>query len=199
MGNNMKDPRDYIDHEKMSPLQIIVIFITVLLNAIDGFDVLSISFAAPGIAKEWGTTPAALGVVMSMELVGMAIGSFILGGVADKMGRRPTLLGCLIAMTGGMLMVPTAANAVQLSIWRVIVGLGIGGILACINAVVAEFSSIKKRGMCISIMVIGYPLGGTFGGMVASHMLQSHDWRIIFYFGAVLTGVFDSCRLFFRS
>ena len=197
MGNDMKDPRDYIDHEKMSPLQIIVIFITVMLNAIDGFDVLSISFAAPGIAKEWGTTPAALGVVMSMELVGMAIGSFILGGVADKMGRRVTLLGCLIAMTGGMLMVPTAANAVQLSIWRVIVGLGIGGILACINAVVAEFSSIKKRGMCISIMVIGYPLGGTFGGMVASYMLQSHDWRIIFYFGAALTGILIPAVYFF--
>ena len=197
MGNDMKDPRDYIDHEKMSPLQIIVIFITVMLNAIDGFDVLSISFAAPGIAKEWGTTPAALGVVMSMELVGMAIGSFILGGVADKMGRRVTLLGCLIAMTGGMLMVPTAVNAVQLSIWRVIVGLGIGGILACINAVVAEFSSIKKRGMCISIMVIGYPLGGTFGGMVASYMLQSHDWRIIFYFGAALTGILIPAVYFF--
>lgn len=185
----MKDPRDYLDHGTMSPLQIIVVFITVLLNAIDGFDVLSISFAAPGIAREWGTSPAALGVVMSMELIGMAIGSFFLGGVADRFGRRPTLLGCLGAMAGGMLLVTTASNIVQLSLWRIIVGLGIGGILACINAVVAEFSNIKRRGMCISIMVVGYPLGGTFGGMVASQLLQTHDWRAIFYFGAGLTGI----------
>lgn len=185
----MEDPRTYLDKEKMSRLQIIVVAITTLLNAIDGFDVLSISFAAPGIAREWGTTQAALGIVMSMELIGMAIGSFLLGGVADKIGRRRTLLGCLIVMTGGMLLVTTATNAMQLSIWRVLVGLGIGGILACVNAVVAEFSSVKRRGLCISIMVIGYPLGGTFGGMLASFLLQSHDWRAIFYFGAIITGV----------
>jgi benzoate transport len=186
---NMKDPRDSLDQEKMSPLQITVVAITILLNAIDGFDVLSISFAAPGIAKEWGTPQAALGVVMSMELIGMAIGSFFLGGVADRMGRRPTLLGCLIVMTAGMLLVTTATDAIQLSVWRVLVGLGIGGILACVNAVVAEFSNVKRRGMCISLMVIGYPLGGTFGGMLASHLLQTHDWRVIFYVGAVMTGV----------
>ncbi len=193
----MRDPRTYLDKEKMSRLQIIVVAITTLLNAIDGFDVLSISFAAPGIAKEWGTTQAALGIVMSMELIGMAIGSFILGGVADRIGRRQTLLGCLIVMTGGMLLVTTAANAIQLSIWRVLVGLGIGGILACVNAVVAEFSSVKRRGLCISIMVIGYPLGGTFGGMLASYLLQGHDWRAIFYFGAVITGVCVPAVYFF--
>ncbi len=193
----MKDPRDYLDQEKMSTLQIIVVAITVLLNAIDGFDVLSISFAAPGIAREWGTTPAALGVVMSMELIGMAIGSFFLGGVADRFGRRPTILGCLTAMTGGMLLATTASDLIQLSVWRVIVGLGIGGILACINAVVAEFSNIKRRGMCISIMVIGYPLGGTFGGMAASGLLQTHDWRTIFYLGAGLTGILIPAVFFF--
>ncbi len=185
----MTDPRTYLDEEKMSRLQIIAVAITTLLNAIDGFDVLSISFAAPGIAKEWGTTQAALGIVMSMELIGMAIGSFILGGVADRIGRRRTLLGCLLVMTGGMLLVTTATNAIQLSIWRVLVGLGIGGILACVNAVVAEFTNVKRRGLCISIMVIGYPLGGTFGGMLASFLLQAHDWRAIFYFGAIITGV----------
>lgn len=193
----MNDPRSYLDKEKMSRLQMIVVIITTLLNAIDGFDVLAISFAAPGIAKEWGTTQAALGIVMSMELIGMAIGSFILGGVADRIGRRRTLLGCLIVMTAGMLLATTASNAIQLSLWRVLVGLGIGGILACVNAVVAEFSSIKRRGLCISLMVIGYPLGGTFGGMLASYLLQAHEWRAIFYLGAVITGVCVPAVFFF--
>ncbi len=185
----MKDPRTCLDQERMSSLQVIVVGITIFLNAIDGFDVLSISFAAPGIAKEWGTPQAALGIVLSMELIGMAIGSFFLGGVADRIGRRRTLLGCLIAMTSGMLLVTTSSNAIQLCVWRVLVGLGIGGILACVNAVVAEFSNIKRRGLCISLMVIGYPLGGTFGGILASHLLQTHDWRAIFYLGAGITGI----------
>jgi MFS family permease len=62
--------------------------ITIALNALDGFDVLSISFASPGIAQEWGINRAALGIVLSMELIGMALGSVFLGGVADKIGRR---------------------------------------------------------------------------------------------------------------
>ncbi|MBA2882925.1 benzoate transport [Desulfosalsimonas propionicica] len=185
----MNDPRHYLDNEKMSRLQITVVAITIMLNAIDGFDVLSISFAAPGIANEWGIPRASLGVVMAMELIGMAIGSFFLGGVADKFGRRPTVLGCLITMSAGMFLVTTATSAIQLSVWRIMVGLGIGGILSCVNAVVAEFSNIQRRGMCISLMVIGYPLGGTFGGMIASHLLQAHDWRAIFYFGAAVTGI----------
>jgi hypothetical protein len=51
----------------MSPMQVAVVGITIALNALDGFDILSISFASPGIAKEWGIDRAALGIVLSME------------------------------------------------------------------------------------------------------------------------------------
>jgi MFS family permease len=122
-----------------------------------------------------------------MELIGMAIGSIFLGGVADKFGRRPTLLACLIVMAAGMFGATTAASPVQLSVWRVFTGLGIGGMLSGINAVVAEFSNKKWRSFCISLMVIGYPLGGTFGGMLASNLLARYDWRSVFYFGALAT------------
>ncbi len=94
----------------MSRLQILVVGITIALNALDGFDILSISFASPGIATEWGIDRAALGIVLSMELIGMAIGSIVLGGVADKIGRRPTILGCLAVMSFGMLMATTVTG-----------------------------------------------------------------------------------------
>ncbi|MEO9132965.1 MAG: MFS transporter, partial [Sphingomonas sp.] len=87
------DPRTVIDQAPMSRLQIAAVAITVGLNALDGFDVLSISFASPGIAAEWGVERAALGIVLSMELIGMAFGSVLLGGVADRIGRRRMLLG----------------------------------------------------------------------------------------------------------
>ena len=156
----------------MSALQILVVAITVALNALDGFDVLSISFASPGIAQEWGIDRAALGIVLSMELIGMAIGSILLGGVADKIGRRPTILGCLVVMAGGMLAATTASGLVGLSAWRVVTGLGIGGMLAAINAVAAEFSNRRRRHLSVSLMSIGYPLGAVVGGMVAARLLQ---------------------------
>ncbi len=68
-------------------------------------------------------------------------------------------------------------------------GLGIGGMLSCTNAVVAEFSNNKWRSLCISIMVIGYPLGGGFGGLYASSLIARYDWRAVFYLGATATAI----------
>jgi len=181
------DPRDVIATSPMSRLQILVVGVTVALNALDGFDILSISFASPGIATEWGIDRAALGIVLSMELIGMAIGSIVLGGVADKIGRRPTVLGCLVVMATGMLMATTVTGLVDLSIWRVITGLGIGGMLAAINAISAEFSNTRRRHLSVSLMSIGYPLGAVLGGIVAARLLQGNDWRSVFYFGAAVT------------
>src|SRR2546428_4548108 len=110
-----RDPREVVADSPMSRLQVTVVALTIALNALDGFDVLSISFASPGIAQEWGIDRAALGIVLSMELIGMAIGSIFLGGVADTIGRRPTILGCLVVMAGGMLAAATAAGLVDLS------------------------------------------------------------------------------------
>src|SRR4029078_7341757 len=98
------DPRDIIANQSMSRLQWAVVALTIALNALDGFDVLLISFAAPGIAQEWGMDRAAVGIVLSMELIGMALGSVFLGGVADKIGRRPTILGCLVVLALGLIM-----------------------------------------------------------------------------------------------
>jgi MFS transporter, AAHS family, vanillate permease len=181
------DPRDVVGLSPMSSMQIVVIGITIALNALDGFDILSISFASPGIANEWGINPAALGFVLSMELIGMALGSIILGGVSDKIGRRPTTLGCLVVMASGMFMATTATSPVTLSVWRVVTGLGIGGMLASMNAVSAEFSNNKNRHMSVSMMSIGYPLGVVFGGMVAARLLRTQDWRSVFYFGSAVT------------
>ena len=173
----------------MSTLQVLVVGITIALNALDGFDVLSISFASPGIATEWGIDRAALGIVLSMELIGMAIGSIFLGGVADRIGRRPTILGCLVVMATGMFMATTVRGLVDLSIWRIVTGLGIGGMLAAINAVAAEFSNTRRRDLSVSLMSIGYPVGAVLGGLVAAQLLRGNDWRSVFYFGAGVTAV----------
>jgi benzoate transport len=191
------DPRQILDSSSMTRMQYLIIGLTLGLNALDGFDVLAISFAAPGIAEEWGLGNAGLGFVLSMELIGMAVGSVFLGGVADKVGRRPTILGCLFAMGIGMFMVTTTSSLTELSIWRVLTGLGIGGMLASINAVAAEFSNGKKRALAISTMAIGYPIGGVVGGLVVSDLLREFDWRIVFYFGTSVTVLFIPLVYFF--
>jgi MFS family permease len=172
-----KDLQQVIDDERMSVRQWIAVLITIGLNALDASD--------------------GLGAVLSMELLGMGVGSLLLGGAADKFGRRPTILGCLMLMGFGMLMATTVHSPQALSIWRVLTGLGIGGMLAATNAVVFELSNRKSRSFAQALMVIGYPLGAFIGGLIAAALLKSHDWRSVFMFGGTVTAVFIPLVLLF--
>jgi benzoate transport len=185
-----KDPKSIIDHGAMSVGQWSAVLVTVGLNAMDGFDVLSISFASPGIAKDWGLNKDTLAWVLSMELVGMALGSVVLGGVADKIGRRPTILGCVFAMAVGMFGASHADGVPTLLVWRLLTGLGIGGMLASINAAAAELSSQRWRSLAVALMVIGYPLGGVIGGTVVQKLLAGGTWHDVFLFGGWVTAAF---------
>lgn len=203
----------------MSRMQVAVVAITIALNALDGFDVLSISLTAASIRDELGIGAALTGLLLSMELVGMAFGSIFLGRYADKWGRRPLMLACLVMMTAGMFMVTvqpgllasgvkSLTNAlglledwpvelVHICIWRVITGLGIGGLLASINAVVAEYSNLKKKHMNVALMSIGYPVGAFTGGFIAAELLGSYSWESVFLLGFGMTAVMIPIVYFF--
>ena len=181
----------------MSLRQVIVVAVTIALCALDGFDVLAISFASPGISSEWGIDRAALGFVLSMELLGMAIGNVVMGRFADAWGRRPIILFCVTLMATGMWMATTVNSIYELSFWRVVTGMGIGGTLSAINAVAAEFANEKRRNLCVSLMVIGYPIGAVIGGTIAASLLQDSNWRAVFEFGAFATAAMIPVVYFF--
>ena len=181
------DPRVMIEREPMSRFQWIVVWIMVALNGLDGFDVLSISFASPGLAADWGIDRASLGIVLSMELIGMALGSIALGGFADRIGRRAMILFCLPVMALGMIGASLAHDVVTLSVWRVVTGVGIGGMLAVTNAAVAEASNAARRSLCVVLMATGYPIGAVIGGAGCTELLKTASWPIVFQFGAVCT------------
>ena len=178
-----------LDDVPMTRLQIAAVILCVALNAIDGFDVLAISFAAPGIAAEWGISRGALGIVLAMELIGMAAGSVVLGSIADNLGRRPIILGCLVVMASGMYLASQATSVNALLATRFVTGVGIGGMLATTNAMVAEYSNARHRNFNVVLMATGYPVGIIIGGSLATILLAHFDWRAVFILGAAMTGV----------
>lgn len=181
------DPRTIIASSATTVRQKLVVGLCVILNGLDGFDVLSVSFAAPGISKEWGIDRASLGVVLSMELIGMAVGSIFLGQVADRVGRRLTTLICLCVMAAGMILAAYSGDPLELGAVRFMTGLGIGGLLASISAIAAGASSDRYKTMSVALMAAGYPLGAVIGGSISSTLLVTGDWRNVFILGAVLT------------
>lgn len=180
------DPRAMIDAAPMSRPQIVAVAITSALSALDGYDVLSVTFAAPGLTQDWGLGRAALGVVLSSGLVGMAIGSLLLAPVADVIGRRRTVMINLLLMMTGMLMSAFSQSIGELTVWRVVTGIGIGSMVPIITPLAVEFANERRRALSLAIMSIGYPIGGTVGGFVAAVLLHWFDWPAVFLFGAVL-------------
>jgi MFS family permease len=125
-----------------------------------------------------------------MELIGMAVGSIVLGQVADRIGRRPTVLGCLATMATGMLLAALSTSVLSLAMVRLLTGLGIGGMLACISAIAADSANARRRTMAVAIVAAGYPLGAVIGGTLSSSLLVAGGWRDVFFLGAGLSALF---------
>ena len=172
---------------EMTPFQAVAVAVCLIVNMVDGFDVLAISFAAPEIAVDWALPPTELGVLFSAGLAGMVLGSILIGPLADRFGRRSLILGCLVVVSLGMLISALAQNLSQLVPLRMITGLGVGGMLASLNTIVAEYSSDHRRQLAISLLQAGYPVGGILAGLVSVYLISNFGWRSMFVFGGVLS------------
>ncbi len=188
--NTAASPLEILQHRPMSRGQWIVVAICIGILALDGYDVLSIAFAAPGITAEWEISKATLGVVLSLELMGMAIGSIIMGALADSHGRRPTLLLGLVILTLGMFVAGIAPNIYVLGAARVFTGIGIGGLLAAATATSSDFCNDRNRSLAVVLVAGGFAFGVYLGATFLSPLLKQYDWRVTFYLGAILSLVF---------
>ncbi|WP_063129134.1 MFS transporter [Nocardia fusca] len=183
------DLRARIDASPMHPYQWLIVALCVALNLLDGFDVMALAFTANSIRDDFGLDGATIGILLSAGLIGMAVGAFTLAPVADRFGRRPLILASVALATLGMALSAAAGSAWQLGTWRVVTGLGIGGILACTTVIASEYSSGRRRGLAISIYTAGYGIGATLGGLAAVQLQNEFGWRAVFVTGAVLTGL----------
>ena len=175
-----EDVRELLDRAPMSRPQILTIIMTSILSALDGYDILSVTYAAPGLARDWGLGPAELSLLFSSGLAGMGFGSLLVAPIADTLGRRKVLLLTLGLLAVGMFISAFTNSLIELAACRVVTGLGIGTMIALINPLSAEFANAKFRPMAVAIMSLAYPLGGTLGGGAAAALLQHYDWPAVF-------------------
>lgn len=171
----------------MSSLQLRVIALCIAINMLDGFDILAMAYTAPAIAGAWQLDPERLGLLFSLGLGGMMAGSILLAPLADRFGRRPLILACLIAATASMFAASFAASLPSLSAARVLTGLAIGAMLPCINTMVAEFAPADKRALAVSVMQAGFAVGASLGGFLAVWLLATFGWPAVFATGAILS------------
>lgn len=182
--------REKIEHSPMGAYQWMIVVMAAIMNVLDGFDVLAVAFTASAIGKEFSLTGLELGSAFSAGLFGMTAGSLFLAPLADKIGRRPLLLIAVALSAVGMFGASLAERFDLFCLWRLITGLGVGGILVGTNVITSEYSSRKWRSFAISVYAAGFGIGAVLGGMFAVMLQGEYGWRSVFLAGAVLTAIF---------
>lgn len=186
-GDPALDPRQILGTRRMILPQYAVIGLCVLINMIDGYDILALAQAGSALKREWGMSDAALGTLLSMNLVGMALGALGVSPVADQWGRRPAILSCLLFMSIGMALSASSTGFYTMAAGRVVTGIGIGGMTSTAGMLALEYAHFKRREFASSCVAAAYPVGTIIGAYVAVLVLGSWGWRGIFWAGSGLS------------
>lgn len=183
------DVNQVIDSASVRGLPLLVIIIATVVLTLDGLDIQIISLAAPLLSRDFHVAPPALGPVLAAALVGMALGGFALGAMGDAWGRRPTLALSVALFAAATLLSAGASDVSILTVWRFVTGIGLGGAIPNVMALLAEFTPPRWRTHAIAAAVIGVPVGGTGGAVIAAQILPHMGWRPLFVVGGLLPAV----------
>ena len=174
-----------IDRNKVGGFQLRVLLLCGLCILMDGFDVQAMGYVAPAIIQEWHVSKASLGPVFGAGLLGMLVGSLAFSVLADRIGRRPVLIGATLFFSVCMLVTPWAATLEQLQVLRFVTGLGLGAIMPNVMALAGEYSPARRRVTLMMLVSCGFTVGAVVGGLVSAALMPAFGWRTVFYVGGL--------------
>lgn len=185
----------YIDEKPVGNLQKAAIALCALVAMLDGFDTQAIAFVAPILSKAWNVPVTAFGAVFGAGLLGLAIGSLIMGPLADKWGRKAVIV--LASVLFGLFSLATAfANDMPtLLALRFLTGLGLGGAVPNLISLTSEYSPKSSRTFLTTLMWTGFPLGAVIGGLASAKLIPAYGWQSVFILGGILPLVAVPCLM----
>jgi AAHS family 4-hydroxybenzoate transporter-like MFS transporter len=180
------DVASVIDNSPISRLQVLVVAGCFLIMMFDGFDTQSIAFVAPAIASEWHLSSATFGPIFAAALFGGIFGGVLLGSLADRFGRRSTLAFCVLWFGSLTLVCAYATSIEALMILRFLCGIGLGGAIPNVLAMVSAFAPAHRRATLVAMTFCGFPLGAVLGGLVSIPLIAKFGWPSVMFIGGLL-------------
>jgi AAHS family 4-hydroxybenzoate transporter-like MFS transporter len=179
------DLQALLNERAFSGFQWRVLALCFFIVLLDGFDTAVIGFIAPSLITEWGVTRLALAPVLSATQFGLAFGALAAGPLANRFGRKPVLVGSVLAIGAACLASAFAGNLDQLVAWRFITGLGLGAAMPNAVTLMSEYCPEGHRTTPTNAMFCGFPLGAAFGGFLAAWMIPIWGWRSVLLLGGI--------------
>ena len=160
------------------------ILLCVLVALCEGIDLQAAGVAAAGIGAEFKPSPDQFGTFFSASTFGLFLGAIIGGRLADGIGRKKVLV-VSIGLFGLFSLLTSLAPDVNSLIWaRALTGLGLGGALPMLLALVTESSASEQQSARVAMVYAAMPLGGAAASLLIMLIATSH-WRTIFLVGGV--------------
>src|SRR4051812_47027045 len=177
---------ELVDRSPFGPLQRTTFALCLLCLIMDGFDVQALGYTAPSIIREWGVPSAALGPVFAAGNFGVLIGALFCSMLADRIGRRPVLVGATLFFSAMTILTARATSIEQLLALRFVAGVGLGTIIPNASSLVGEYSPQHRRAAMIMLVGVGFTGGAAIGGFIAAALIPVYGWQSVFYFGGAV-------------
>ena len=177
---------EVVDQTPFAALQSPTFLLCMACLIMDGFDVQALGYTAPSIIREWGVPNAALGPVFGAANFGVLIGALFCSMLADRIGRRPVLIGGTLFFATMTVLTAGTTSVQQLLVMRFAAGVGLGTIIPNASSLVGEYSPTRLRATMIMIAGVGFTGGAAIGGFIATALIRSYGWQSVFYFGGAV-------------
>ena len=150
---------------------------------LDAFDVALYSLVLAHLMRDFGMSQALGGLLNSLTLIASAIGGFLLGLIADRVGRTRSLIASILIYSVASGACGLSNTVIQLAIFRFILGLGMGGEWSTGATLVAETWPAEHRGKALGLMQSTYAIGEMIAALIVGFMLPRFGWRSVFFVG----------------
>jgi AAHS family 4-hydroxybenzoate transporter-like MFS transporter len=180
------DIHDAVEKGRIGVAHIYLLIVAMLVAIAEGYDLSAAGLIGPSLIKEFGITKAALGPYFTAGFIGMAIGAVSFAWVGDRFGRKRAVIWSTLAFGIFTTISGTADNLTELAVLRFLTGLGLGGVLPNLLALVAEYFPQKSRSFFVGLVITGAPTGTIIASAFSGWLMHEYGWRSLLYTGGAL-------------
>jgi AAHS family benzoate transporter-like MFS transporter len=175
----------WLDESSFSGFHFLLFFLGLLIVTCDGYDMFVFGAAVPLLMKDMHISTAQAGVLASLSPIGNLIGSLVFGPIADRFGRKNTVIFTALLFDTAIGLTGLSTNPATFAILRILTGLGVGGSLPNVIALAAEYLPRNNRSIAIAGLMSGIQVGGIAAALLGLWAFPRYGWRPVFLVGAI--------------
>jgi AAHS family 4-hydroxybenzoate transporter-like MFS transporter len=177
---------EYLDGLRITSFHVAIFLICALVALMDGYDSAVIGMTGTSIATSLNLDIKQFGPVFAAAQFGFMIGGFLGGPIADRRGRKRTLVVATLLFGVGAVVTVLATGLLDLIAYRFVTGLGLGAAATCFVSLCSEYAPRRARGLIVASLWALVPTGTIVAGVFASIVLPRQGWTMMYFIGGAI-------------